>query len=132
MSTPQAPSNIPPSGNLPATEHLGIVFLEYVNIERKSGGVWNLIAANVKATFEPLRIHTRVEMETWTHKPLLCLWLLPNTSIQDGDRVIRSDNSHWYIRGAPLMSPAKTHIVAIAEYATEDKLFATRDPNEPS
>jgi hypothetical protein len=121
-----------PHGNMPGTEHTGIIFLETINIERKIGGIWTQIAAGVPATFEPLSLHSRVEMEPWSHKPLLCLWLMPDTPIADADRAIRSDGSHWYIRGAPLMAPMKTHIAAIAERASEDNLFAARSSPEPS
>jgi hypothetical protein len=117
---------------LPGTEHLGIILLESVRIERKVNGVWSRIAERVPATFEPVPIPHRVKLETWTHKPLLCLWLLPQTPIQDGDRVIRDDGSRWYVRGAPLTAPARTHIVALTERATEDRLFEPLNPNEPT
>lgn len=120
-----------PQGNLPGTEYMGVIFLEYVNIERKISGVWTQIAGNVPATFEPLKVHTRVEMEPWTHKPLYCLWLFPKTAAADGDRVIRSDGSHWYIRGEPLRAPRGTHVAALAEGAAEDGLFAARSAPEP-
>jgi hypothetical protein len=132
MPTQPPPGTLGPAGNLPGTEYLGVIYLEYVDVERKSGGVWGQIAGNVPATFEPLKIHTRAELETWSHKPLFCLWMFPGTPLDDGDRVIRSDGSHWYIRGAPLKAPRNTHIAALAERATEDSLFATRNPNEPS
>ena len=133
MPTVTQPDRKPgPRGNLPGTEQMGVIFLEYVDIERKSGASWNQIAIGVPATFEPLKLHSRVGMEPWSHKPLLCLWVLPDTPIADGDRVIRDDGSHWYIRGAPLMAPMKTHIVALAERATEDNLFAARSASEPS
>ena len=70
-----------PGGNLPGTEGLGVIFQEYVDVERKSGGVWGNIARNVPATFEPMKIYTRVKMEPWTHKPLFGLWLLPDTPL---------------------------------------------------
>ena len=130
---PSASGNVPgPAGNLPGTEHHGIIFLEYVHVERKIGGVWTNLASNVPATFEPIRIHGRVELETWSHKPLLCVWLLPDTPIQDADRVIRQDGSRWYIRGAPLIAADRSHIAALGERATEDGLFAARNPNEPA
>src|SRR5207302_226767 len=108
------------AGSLPGTEGLGVIFLEYVNVERKISGVWTAIATNVPATFERLGLHRRVEMEPWTHKPLYGLWLFPNTPLQDADRVVRSDGSHWYVRGAPLTAPLNTHIAALTESATED------------
>ncbi len=118
-------------GNLPGTEHMGIIFLEYVNIERKISGTWTEVARNVPATFEPLKVHTRVKMEPWTHKPLYCVWLFPRTPAIDGDRVIRSDGSRWYIRGDPLRAPRGTHVAALAEAAAEDGLFAARSSTEP-
>lgn len=121
-----------PVRRLPGTEHLGIILLESVQIERRAGGVWSRIAERVPATFEPVPIPRRVELETWTHKPLLCLWLLPETPIQDGDRVIRDDGSRWYVRGAPLTAPGRTHIVALTERASEDRLFEPLNPNEPA
>ena len=130
----QSPSDRKPGprGNLPGTEVAGIIFLEYVDVERKSGGVWSQIAGRVPATFEPVPVHSRQTLETWSHKPLLCLWIMPDTPLADADRVIRDDGSHWYIRGAPLLAPMKTHIVALAERASEDALFATRSAQEPS
>jgi hypothetical protein len=113
-----------PFGNLPGTEHLGILFTEYVDIERSVGGTWTRIAAGVPAAFEPVRLHTRVDLEPWTHKPLLGLWLMPDTPLEDGDRVVREDGSRWYVRGAPLAAPARTHIAALVEAETEDGLFA--------
>src|SRR5436309_3334764 len=77
MPTPPPPGTTGPAGNLPGTESLGVIYLEYVDVERKSGGVWGQIAGNVPATFEPLKIHTRTELETWSHKPLYGLWLFP-------------------------------------------------------
>jgi len=121
-----------PLGTLPGTAHTGLILLEYVNVERKISGAWTTIASGVPATFEPLSTHARLELETWSHKPLLALWLMPATSLQDGDRVIRSDSSRWYIRGAPLAGPLGTHVAAIAEGATEDGLFAPRSASEPS
>ena len=139
MAVPQKPLDPNVSGSIaglsgtrPGTESSGVIFLEYVNVERKISSVWTQLAGNVPATFEPLTLHVRYELQTWSHKPLLCLWMLPNTTIDDGDRVIRSDGSHWYIRGAPLVAPAGTHIAALAERATEDKLFAPISASEPS
>jgi hypothetical protein len=132
-SSPNSAGQVPGAvGNLPGTERLGVIFLEYVNVERKVSGVWTAMATNVPATFERLNVHKRVEMEPWSHKPLYGLWLFPNTPLQDGDRVVRSDGSHWYIRGAPLSAPLSTHIAALAEAATEDGLFATRSAVEPA
>src|SRR5436305_324122 len=104
-----------PARNLPGTERSGLIFYEYVNIERKSGGVWNQIAEDQPAAFEPVDVHTRIELSAWSHKPLLCLWLMPDTPIQDADRVIRYDGSHWYVRGMPLLAPGGTHIAALTE-----------------
>src|SRR5690348_10163774 len=98
-----------PAGNLPGTEHLGVIFTEYVGVERNIGGTWTSVDSTVPATFEPISIHGRMELETWTHRPLFCVWLFPNTTVDDGDRVIRSDGSHWYVRGAPLIAPLGTH-----------------------
>ena len=119
-------------GNLPGTEGLGIIFLETVDIERKVAGVWTSVAADVPATFEPLNLPVREGLATWTHKPLFCIWLLPDTAIADADRVVRSDGSRWYVRGAPLAAPMRTHLAALAERGTEDGLFAPIDPLEPS
>src|SRR5262249_29833156 len=94
-----------PHGNLGGAEQWGLIFLETIDIERKISGVWTQIAVNVPATFEPLSLHSRVEMEPWSHKPLLCLWLMPDTPLADGDRAIRGDGSHWYVRGTPLVGP---------------------------
>lgn len=132
MAIPKAPDSLVPDGNLPGTERSGLIFLEYVNIERKSGGVWSQVAANLPATFESVKVHTRFELSTWSHKPLLCLWLMPDAPIQDADRVIRSDGSHWYVRGAPLLAPGRTHIAALTERGTEDGLFAAYSASEPT
>ena len=139
MASPRAPGSgddlghVPAAaGNLPATVHSGLIFLEYVNIERKSGGVWNSVASNSPATFETVSIDRRIKLETWTHKPLLCVWLPPEMAVLDGDRIIRSDASHWYVRGAAITSPDRTHIAAFVEAAAEDSLFAARSASEPS
>ena len=132
MPIPPPPSGSGPAGNLPGTAHLGAIFVEFVNVERKSGGVWSEVARSVPATFEEVRAPGRVKLETWTHKPLLVLWLAPVTAFMDGDRVIRSDGSRWYMRGTPLAAPLNTHVAVLVEGSAEDKLFAARDPNEPS
>jgi hypothetical protein len=120
------------SGNLPNTAHTGLIFLEYANLERKSGGVWSAIGTNLPVTFDRVETAGRVRLETWTHKPLFSVWLSGVTSIQDGDRLIRADGSHWYVRGAPMVAPGGTHIVALVEAAAEDGLFAARSASEPS
>jgi hypothetical protein len=120
------------AGNLPDTAHTGMIFLEYANLERKSGGVWTAIGANLPVTFERVETASRARLETWTHKPLFSVWLSGVTSVQDGDRLIRADGSHWYVRGAPMVSPGGTHIVALVEAAAEDGLFAARSASEPS
>ena len=120
------------AGNLPHTAHTGMIFLEYANLERKSGGVWSAIGVNLPVTFEPVETACRVRLEPWTHKPLFSVWLSGVTSVQDGDRLIRADGTHWYIRGAPMVSPGGTHIVAMVEAAAEDGLFAARSASEPS
>ncbi len=114
--------------NLPGTAHLGLILLERVDVERQSGGLWSQIAAGVPATFEPLSLHTRAELATWTHKPLFCLWLYPSIAIADGDRIKRGDGSDWYVRGTPFFAPRRTHYVAIVEATTEDTLFAPIAP----
>ena len=115
MPSPPGPGSPGPGGNVTETGYLGVIFMEYVNIERKSGGTWSQIAQNVPATFEEVKLKSRVHMETWTHKPLYTLWLSPVTTFADGDRVIRSDSSHWYMRGSPIAAPLKTHVVALVE-----------------
>ena len=132
MPTPPGPGNPGPGGSVPGTGYLGAIFTEYVNVERKSGGVWSEVARSVPATFEEVRFGARANLEVWTHKPLYTLWLSPMTTCADGDRVIRSDGSRWYIRGTPLSAPLKTHVVALVEGSAEDSLFAARNPNEPS
>ena len=132
MPTPPGPGSLGPGGNLPGTAHLGVMFVEYVNVERKISGSWTEVARSVPATFEEVRFGLRAEIETWTHKPLYSLWISPATTFADGDRVIRSDGTRWYIRGAPLVAPLRTHVVALVEGSAEDKLFAARDPNETS
>ena len=112
------------SGNIPGTERSGIVFYEYVNIERKIAGTWTVMSSNIPATFEPVSLHRRSELQNWTHKPLLGVWLMPTASAQDGDRFVRSDGSHWYVRGAPISGPGATHLAALTERASEDGLFA--------
>ena len=132
MPTPPpslGPGGTGPSGTLPGTEHTGVIFQEYVNVERKEGGSWTQIAANVPATFESLKTAARVDLEPWTHKPIYCLWLYPNAPLDDGDRLIRSDSSRWYVRGEP--NPSRTHTLALVEASAEDGLFAARNPNEP-
>ncbi len=117
-----------PVNNLPGTAHLGLIFLERVDVERQSGGVWGQVAARVPATFEPLSVHMRSELATWTHKPLFSLWFYPSVALADGDRVRREDASEWYVRGTPFLAPRGTHYVAIVEGATEDGLFAPIAP----
>lgn len=130
--TPNSSGQTPDrSGNLPETERSGLVFYEYVNIERKISGTWTAQASNIPATFEPMNLHGRTDMQAWSHKPLFGVWLLPNAPVKDGDRFVRYDGSHWYVRGAPLLGPGGTHLAALAERATEDGLFATLNPAEP-
>ena len=132
MPTPPWPGNPGPGGNIAGTSHLAVMFMEYVNVERKISGVWNEIARSVPATFEEVRFSSRAKIEVWTHKPLYTLWLSPVTTYVDGDRIIRSDGSRWYVRGAPLAAPLRTHVIALIEGSAEDALFAARNPNEPS
>lgn len=119
-------------GNLPDTAHTGMIFLEYANLERKSGGVWSAIGPNLPVTFERVETASRARLETWTHKPLFSVWMSGVTTVQDGDRLIRADGTRWYVRGAPMVSPGGTHIVALVEAAAEDGLFAARSAAEPS
>ena len=121
-----------PSGNLPGTSHTGLIYLEYANVERKSGGVWSVVAPNVTATFNKVETEGRLRLETWTHKPLFSVWLPPSAGIQDGDRIIRSDGTRWYVRGSAMLSPDRTHVVALVEASAEDGLFAARSASEPS
>lgn len=132
MPTPPSPSGAGPGGSLPGTGHLGAIFVEYVNVERKISGTWTEIARSLPATFEEVRFNQRAKIEVWTHKALYTLWLSPMTTFLDGDRVIRSDGTRWYIRGTPLTAPLRTHVVALVEASAEDGLFAARNPNEPS
>ena len=132
MPTPPGPSGTGAGGRLPGTGHLGVIFVEYVNVERKSGRVWSEVARRVPAAFDEVRIGTRAELETWTHKPLYTLWLSPVTTFVDGDRVIRSDGTRWYMRGRPVKAPLGTHVAALVEGSAEDGLFATRSASEPS
>jgi hypothetical protein len=120
------------AGNLPSTLNSGLIFLEYANIERKIGGVWTAVGTDVPSTFERVESVGRARLETWTHKPLFSVWLPPGASIADGDRLIRSDGTRWYVRGAPMSSPGNTHIVALVEASAEDGLFAARSAAEPS
>lgn len=120
------------AGNLPDTAHTGLIFLEYANLERNSGGIWSAIGTDLPVTFERVETAGRSRLETWTHKPLFTVWLSGVTSVQDGDRLIRADGSHWYVRGAPMVSPGGTHIVALVEAAAEDGLFAARSASEPA
>lgn len=120
------------SGNLPGTDHTGLIYLEYANIERKSGAVWSVIASNVPATFEKVETEGRLRLETWSHKPLFSVWLPPSAAIVDGDRIVRCDGTRWYVRGSALVSPERTHIVALVEASAEDGLFAARSASEPS
>jgi hypothetical protein len=110
------------------TAHLGILFLETVQVERRVSGSWTRIASDVPATFEPVSVHTRAELAAFTHKPLLCLWLYPATSLQDGDRVVRADGSAWYLRGMPFMAPRGTHYAVLVEGELADTLFTAPAP----
>ena len=132
MPTPPGPGSPGPGGSVSGTGHLGAIFVEYVNVERKISGSWTEVARSVPATFEEVRFGLRAKIETWTHKPLYTLWLSPTTTFVDGDRVIRSDGTRWYMRGAPLMVPLRTHVVALIDGSAEDSLFAARNPAEPS
>ncbi len=116
-----APTAESASGSVSA--HGGLILLERVRIERRQGQAWTSIAEDVPATFEPLRLRTRVALEPWTHRPLLGLWLLPSAPLQDGDRVVRADGSRWRVRGTPLRGPLGTHIAAITEGESDDALF---------
>ncbi|MGC8668555.1 MAG: hypothetical protein ACP5VE_10630 [Chthonomonadales bacterium] len=113
---------------VPGTAHLGILFLEAVQIQRRISGAWTPIASGVPATFEPVSIHTRAELAAFTHKPLLCLWLYPAATLQDGDRVVRADGSGWYVRGTPFLAPRGTHYAVLVEGELADTLFAPPAP----
>jgi hypothetical protein len=119
-------------GALAGTRHTGLLLTEAVRVERKGGGVWSEVAASVPATLEPVSLRLRSEMETWTHKPLVTVWLLPATDLEDGDRLVRADGERWYVRGAPARAATGTHMAALAERATEDGLFAAYDAAEPA
>jgi hypothetical protein len=121
-----------PAGNLPGTAHTGLILLEYAGHERKSGEDWVAVNSDLPVTFQAVQTEGRLRLETWTHKPLFSVWLPPSVSILDGDRLIRSDGSRWYVRGAPLVSPSRTHVVALVEAAAEDGLFAARSASEPA
>lgn len=109
----------------------GLVMTELVDIERCTGGVWGAVVSGVPATCEALGMRARLELETWTHKPLMRVWLLPDTDLLDGDRIVRADGSRWYVRGAPLAGPGRTHLAALTEAAAEDGLFSARVSTEP-
>lgn len=110
------------------TAHLGILFLETVQVERRISGTWTRLASDVPATFEAVSLHTRAELAAFTHKPLLCLWLYPAAVLLDGDRVIRSDGSGWYVKGTPFLAPRGTHYAVLVEGELADTLFAAPAP----
>jgi hypothetical protein len=110
----------------------GLLMTEAVGIERSADGVWTEVATEVPATFEELDLDERVALATWTHKPLLRIWLLPDVDVREGDRIVRSDGSRWYVRGAPLAGPGRAHLAALTEAAAEDGLFAARIAAEPT
>ncbi|MEP6756652.1 MAG: hypothetical protein ABJA67_14195 [Chthonomonadales bacterium] len=139
MSNPNSPGTPDANGNtpnrtsgLPGTGRSGLVFYEYVNIERKVSGTWTAQATNIPATFEPVRMEGRTDLAAWTHKPLFGVWLMPTAPVQDGDRIVRYDGSHWYVRGTPLVGPGGTHRAALVEGAAEDGMFAALNPAEPA
>ncbi len=123
--TPDSLGRVPgPSGAIPGTEVLGVFLNELADLERKISGTWTVVTTNAPLTFEPLKLHRRVEMAAYTHKPLQCVWALPDLDVRDGDRIHRGDDSHWYVRGAPLAAPMGTHQVLIVEATAIDGLFA--------
>ena len=123
--TPDSLGRLPgPSGAIPGTDMLGVFLNETADLERKSGGIWSVVTANAPLTFEPIQLHRRAEMASFTHKQLQCVWTLPDLTVLDGDRIHRGDNSYWYVRGTPLMAPMGTHRVIIVEATAEDGLLA--------
>lgn len=110
----------------------GLLMTETVAIERLADGVWTAIAAEAPATCEEVRLDERVALASWTRRPLLRVWLLPDTDLRDGDRLVRADGSLWYVRGAPLTGPGRTHLAALTEAAAEDGLFAVRTTGDPT
>lgn len=119
------------AGNVPGTESIGIIYQERVNVECKKDGEWSAIQRNVPALFEPVNLSGRISLEAWTHKPLMTVWLPPCIDVQDGYRLIRSDATRWYIRGTPVMAGSGACMVALAERAAEDGVFAQYQSGEP-
>jgi hypothetical protein len=115
------------AGRLPGTERLALILTEYVNVERLSGEEWTLVHQSLPSTFEPVRLAQRIELESWTQKPLFNVWLLPNVDLRDGDRLVRSDGSTWTVRGMPVEAINGSHIAALTEGATDDGLFDAPD-----
>ncbi len=114
-----------PAGNVPGTEHSGAIYLEVVTIERMVDGMWEAAATAVPATFEMVGTHARADLAAWTHRPLARVWLPGGSDVRDGDRLVRADGLAWTVRGLPAAAPARTHVVVLAQAATDDTLFGT-------
>jgi hypothetical protein len=138
MNLPIPPDTPPPNGakpsfmgNLPKTERGGIIFQEYVHLERKINGAWTLIAENIPAAFDPLGLQARTTLEPWSHKPLRTIWLAMEAELTDGDRLIRFTGERWYVRGMPTAIRFAGCVEAITEYMQEDKTFDPIAHGEP-
>lgn len=118
-------------GNLPVSDSGGIIFQEYVHVERDINGTWELVAENMPATFDPLNLQSRTSLELWSHKPLLTVWIAKESGLKDGDRLIRYTGDRWYVRGMPRTAHPNQCIEAMVEYMLEDKVFDPIFHGEP-
>jgi hypothetical protein len=118
-------------GNLPKTDPGGIIFQEYVHVERSLNGAWMLIGENIPAAFDPLGLQFRTALEPWSHKPLRTVWLAADAALMDGDRLIRFTGERWYVRGMPRENQFARCLEALTGYMQEDKTFDPIMHGEP-
>lgn len=99
---------------LPSGESQGRLYAECVGVERLIGH-WRRIAKRVPAIFVPLALPNEANTSSSRDDHRLGLWILPDLPLKDGDRIIQENGVRWWVRGAPLIGPARTHIVVLGE-----------------
>jgi len=99
---------------LSAGESQGRLYVEWVDVERLIG-CWRRIAQRVPTIFVPLALPNKADTSADEVDHRLGLWILPDLPLKDGDRIIQGNGGRWWVQGAPLIGPARTHIVVLGE-----------------
>lgn len=99
---------------LSSGESQGRLYAECVEIERLIGR-WRRMVKRVPAIFVPLALPNETNTASSQEDNRLGLWILPDLPLKDGDHIIQENGVRWWVRGAPLIGPARTHIVVLGE-----------------